>query len=190
MSVSVQAQPLDMAVSDLTAAQRDSLRQGEVVVNGKAGQYVGLVLAAGSTASAWAVLTDYRNFEAFLPSVVQSRVLETDGDRHVVEQIDQRQVLLASVKSRVCTENVEQPQDRIDFRLLEGDLKTLQGYWQLRWVQGAAGDRSPQVLISQTVTAEADAGLFEGAFHGIFEDSLRDNLDAIRQEVERRSPQP
>ncbi len=185
MSTSTSAQSLDRLTERLSAADQKMLRQGQAVVSGQNGNYVGQVLTTASMGAAWSVLTDYEHFERFLPNVSSSQVLRVEGDRKIVEQIDVRRVLLAKVESRVCTENIERGQDRIDFRLLEGDLKMLEGFWQIYPV--TVPGEAPQVLIQQVVAADADAGLLEGAFHSIFTGSLKQNLSAVKRETERRS---
>ncbi|WAL60665.1 SRPBCC family protein [Thermocoleostomius sinensis] len=160
------------------------------MITGAGGNYIGWVLVAASPEVAWSVLTDYENFEQFLPTVASSSVIEADASRKVVEQVDSRRVLMMEVESTVRTENIEQAPDRIYFQLVDGDLKTLQGYWKLYPIAietGNSQDQLPQVLVTQTVEAEANAGLLEGMFHQVFAGSLSDNLRAIQQEAERRS---
>lgn len=181
------AQPLDQLTPKLSEADQTLLQRKDPVVTNQNSQFTGQILANASVETAWDVLTDYRRFADFLPTVTASRVLEADGNRKVVEQIDARKVLFAEVESRVCTENIEKAPNRIDFQLLEGDLKTLQGQWRVAPVTTEPSGDRPQVLITQEVEAEADAGLFEGAFHSIFESSLKENLTAIQTEVEQRS---
>ncbi|HEY9861195.1 MAG TPA: SRPBCC family protein, partial [Candidatus Obscuribacterales bacterium] len=79
--------PLDR----LPLSERVALRSGKVVVTGDQGRYVAKVLVKASPDVVWAILTDYANLSKFLPNVVSSRVIETDGNRKVVEQVDVRQ---------------------------------------------------------------------------------------------------
>jgi ribosome-associated toxin RatA of RatAB toxin-antitoxin module len=184
---------LAQLTSELSEVDRSALRAGKPVVTGEGGNYVGWIVVAAPLDVVWSVLTDYENFEQFLPSVASSSVIKAEPSRKVVEQVDSRRILMMDVESTVRTENVEQAPDRIYFQLVDGDLKTLQGYWKLHPVateSTEAGDRqgdAPQVLVTQTVEAEANAGLLEGMFHQVFVGSLSDNLAAIRQEAERRS---
>lgn len=183
MPTTTQTYSLDHLLANLPPTEQEQLKQNQILLTGQQGQYVGWVLAPGSLPVAWSVLTDYNHFSQVLPTVTSSQVVEAEGDRKVVEQVDSRRIMLVEVTSRVCTENIETPQERIDFRLLDGDLKTLEGHWQLHPLECD----NEQVLITQTIAAEANAGLFEGAFHSIFKDSLQQNLSAIRDEIERRS---
>jgi len=168
------------ALASLPRKAQRQLDRGQVVLQGSDGQYRVLVLAGATYDIAWSVLTDYDNFDQFLPTVVSSRVLERDGNRNVVEQVDRRRIMvLGKMESTVCTENVEQD-GQINFRLLQGDLQTMEGYWRL--------DALPErVLVTQQVTAAADLGPFSGMFYNLFADSLVQTMRAIRREIERRS---
>lgn len=169
-----------------SASDWQRLTQGDVVLTGKQGQYAVMGLAQVNLEMAWAVLTDYDNFYRFLPTVAASRVLESDGQRSIVEQIDRRKILLSTVESTVRTENVEIDQQQISFRMLEGNLKYMYGHWRLDPAQGAAPGASG-ILISQWVKAEADLGPFKKMFYSLFEASLVETLAALRSEMERRS---
>jgi ribosome-associated toxin RatA of RatAB toxin-antitoxin module len=178
--------PLLPTITDrLSSAERDALSRKQPVVTGQNGDYVGWILVEAPQDVVWDVLTDYSNFSQFLPTVVSSCVLVAEGNRKVVEQVDRRRVLLMDITSTVQTENLEQAPDQIRFRLVSGDLNTLQGSWQIHGVEMKASD-CPQVVITQTVTVEANAGFLNGMFYRVFEDSLKENLIALQQESERR----
>jgi ribosome-associated toxin RatA of RatAB toxin-antitoxin module len=182
-------EPLGTLTDQLSEHEQSILQQGEPVVTVSGSQFIGQIIATASLDQVWTVLTDYENFSDFLPTVVSSRVLESEGDRHIVEQIDSRKVLLAEVQSRVCTENIETTHQRIEFHLVEGDLDQMDGYWQMSPIANRSeSESSPsQLLITQAVTAEAGTGPFEGIFHAIFEESLKGNLRAIRERAEQGS---
>jgi ribosome-associated toxin RatA of RatAB toxin-antitoxin module len=185
----VQAQLFNGPVDRLPVAERNALRQGQVVVTGERGRYVVRTLVTASKDVVWSVLTDYDQFAKFLPNVASSRLLQAQGNRKIVEQIDVRQVLVVKTRSRVRTENVETPKQRIDFRLLDGDLKSLQGSWQLEPVAAYPGAAPTQVLLTQTIAAEPPASAPTGVFYNIFKNALSDSATAIRAEIGRRSHQ-
>lgn len=65
----------DNLSKQVTAAHLPEVAAAKSVsISGSNGQFVGRVVASGSAAAAWAVLTDYNNFAAFLPNVESSRV--------------------------------------------------------------------------------------------------------------------
>lgn len=185
-SVSSSDPSVAATTSLLSAMGRQRLTRGEVVLTGTQGQYAVMGLAKVNPAIAWSVLTDYGNFSQFLPTVAASRVVETDGQRSLVEQIDRRRILLSTVETTVLTENVEIDQQQISFRLLEGNLKYMYGHWRLDPVDWTL-PYPEVVLISQWVKAEADIGPFKKLFYNLFETSLVETMAAIRDEMERRA---
>ncbi|PZD72473.1 hypothetical protein C1752_03701 [Acaryochloris thomasi RCC1774] len=171
----------------LAPAEQDSLRNGQVVISGDAGEYIARVLVDASPSLVWEVLTDYANFHKFLPNVSASEVLETDDSRTVVEQTNNTQILLADIESTIQTENIERGQQRVDFTMTEGDLKEFRGYWQITPVNNA--EQQDQTLIKQFVVADADLGLMDGTFHAVFRGALQTSLKAIQTEISRRQQQ-
>ncbi|MBW4522159.1 MAG: SRPBCC family protein [Scytolyngbya sp. HA4215-MV1] len=182
------AELFNSPVDKLPVAERVSLRKGEAIVTGDKGIYTGRILVATTPEVVWAVLTDYASFPRILPNVVSSQVLSTEGNRKVIEQVDVRPFLLVNVRSRVRTTVTETDKNRIDFRLVEGDLQKLQGYWEIQPISPYAGAAANQVLITQVVEAQPSAGIPKDIFYGIFKNTLGKNLNALRQEMLRRSP--
>ncbi|MEP0818095.1 MULTISPECIES: SRPBCC family protein [Trichocoleus] len=187
--LAARAELFNSPLERLPVAERVALRSGKVVVTGDRGRYVAKVLVKASPDVVWSVLTDYTNLSKFLPNVVSSRLIEAQGNRKVVEQVDVRQVFLVSRRSRFRTENIETAKKRIDFRLLEGDMKTLQGYWQIDPVATYPGAPVTQVLLTQDITAEPGTGTPKGLFYNLFRNGLNESLTAISQEIGRRTLQ-
>lgn len=183
--LSRQIQPAEAYLAKLTEADWATLAKREVVVKGGKGQYGLMVATPVDQALAWAVLTDYANFDKFLPTVVKSRVVESDGDRTIVEQVDRRKILLSTMESTVVTENLELDGQQISFRLLQGNLEYMYGHWRIDAAPRQLG-AEPLHLVSQQVRAEADVGPFKGMFYNLFEASLVDTIKALRAEMERR----
>lgn len=184
--LSRQVQPAEAYLAKLTDADWATLAKRDVVVKGGEGQYALMVATTVSHAAAWAVLTDYNSFETFLPTVVKSRVVETEGDRTIVEQVDRRRILLTTMESKVLTENLELDGQQISFRLLEGNLEYMYGHWRIDATPPSLGRGLP-CLLSQQVRAEADVGPFKALFYKLFEASLVDTMKALRTEMERRA---
>jgi ribosome-associated toxin RatA of RatAB toxin-antitoxin module len=183
----VSAQLFNSAVDQLPASDRASLRSGQPTIAGEKGKYTARVLVKTSADVAWAVLTDYSNFSKFLPNVVSSKILESNGDRKVVEQIDSRQVFLVSIQSRVRSAITEKAKTRIDFQLVDGDLQSLKGYWMVEPIASFTGAKPTQVLITQVVEAQPKAGTPKDVFYNIFKSSLSGTMGAIGREVGRRA---
>jgi ribosome-associated toxin RatA of RatAB toxin-antitoxin module len=181
------AQLFNSAVDQLPASDRATLRSGQPLVTGEKGKYTAKVLIQTSPDVVWSVLTDYGNFSKFLPNVVSSQILEANGNRKVVEQIDARQVFLVSVRSRVRSSITEKAKTRIDFQQLDGDLGSLKGYWTVQPIAPFSGAKANQVLITQVVEAQPKSGTPKDVFYNIFKGSLGDTLGAIRREVGKRT---
>lgn len=178
--------PAETHFAKLSSADWARLSRREVLLKGGRGQYEVMAATVADKTTAWSVMTDYGNFSQFLPSVAQSRVLETDGARTVVEQVDRRRILLSTVESVIRTENLEIDQQQINFRLLQGNLQHMYGHWRLDSVAPPTSPK-PLMLLSHLVHAEADLGPFKPMFYRLFETSLVDMVQALRQEIERRA---
>ncbi len=176
------SQPLSQALQGLPEDDQKALRQGQVVISGAAGEYIVRVVISASPQMAWEVISDYGNFPNFLPNVTDTTVLDESGSKTVVEQTNTCRVLLADIESTVLTENVTSDAGKIEFRLLDGDLDQLHGYWQIVPLSNPAN----HILLKQVVTAEADIGILEGGFYKLFEQTLQSNLEAIQAEINRR----
>lgn len=183
--LSRQVLPAETYLAGLSAADWAKLARHEVLLRGGRGQYEVMVATQAAGATAWSVLTDYGNFSRFLPTVAKSQILEADGPRTVVEQLDRRRILLSTVESVIRTENLEIDRQQISFRLLQGNLQHMYGHWRLDEVT-LPTSLSPVRLVSQQVNAEADVGPFKPMFYSLFEASLVETIQAIRQEIERR----
>ena len=183
--LSRQVLPAETYLAKLSPADWAKLARREVLLKGGQGQYEVMAATQADGATAWAVLTDYGNFARFLPTVAKSRVIETDGPRTIVEQVDRRRILLSTIESVVRTENLEIDQQQISFRLLQGNLQHMYGHWRLDQATPPLSP-TPLLLVSQLVHAEADVGPFKAMFYNLFETSLVETIQAIRQEMERR----
>jgi len=176
----------DGPVDRLPVPERVALREGKPVVVGENGFYTARILVKAPPKVVWSVLTDYGNFSEFLPNVIESRILEADGDRKVVEQVRQQQVFVVTVRSRVRYEAREIDQQKIEFKLIEGDLTRMEGFWLIEPVAPHPLAEPDQILITQQILAEPSGGTPKDTFNNIFKGSLTGNLLAIREEIKRR----
>lgn len=184
----VRAALFDGAVDRLpSSVERDSLRKGQTVVTGEQGKYVARVLVTASPQIVWQTLTDYANLYKFIPNMTSSKILESRGNRKVIEQVDSRQVFLISITSRTKLAIQETAQKQIDFRLIDGDLAKMEGYWKIEPVSTAPRRPPTQVLITYTVNAQPNSSTPADAFYGIFKEALGGTLQAIKQEVNNRN---
>ena len=139
--------------------------------------FSGKVVARGSRTIAWNVLTDYNNFNRFLPNVASSRLLSSRGNQKIFEQVNSYVVK----KFRVQIAAMETYPQQITFRIIKGDVLSLNGFWQL---QPAPGN---QVEIVHQVSVDPGPTLTRDLFFSVYERTLNNTLVAIKREIERRS---
>ena len=179
--------PETTPAADLSAAERTALGEGSVIVSAKDGRFQGWVLVNAKPSLVWDVLTDYGNFKDFIPNVVSSEVLEDNGNEKVIEQISVRQIFVVSVRSRIRSALTETPQQRIDFEMVDGDLKSLKGFWEMGTENSSSRDRAVPVLITYTAQAQPLDSPFADSFPQIYRKALKDTLSGIRKEIQRRA---
>ncbi len=165
----------------LSPQEQIDLNQGKVILKGQQGEYTGQVLATGNLDSAWSVLTDYENFSNFLPNVASSKVIDTQGNQKIFEQVSIVDLWLFTEQSTLQISAKETQKQKIDFQMVKGDLKNLQGTWQLEQVT------DNQILITHTVKVQPKSTTEKPIFFGFYESSLEATLEAISQEITKRS---
>ncbi|WP_036484566.1 SRPBCC family protein [Myxosarcina sp. GI1] len=180
------AKLFDGPVDKLPVLERAALRQGKVTLAGEKGKYTARILVEASRDAAWQVLTDYDRFENFLPDVDSSRLLKAEGDRKVFEQISTVKTFVFSTEARVRMAVTEFYPQQIDFKAIGGDLKTLNGSWQLEPVSPYPSAPPDSVLITHQVSVIPASSPANSFFYGIYEDRLKKSLAAIKSETEKR----
>ncbi|CAC5345828.1 MULTISPECIES: SRPBCC family protein [Planktothrix] len=150
-------------------------------VTGKDGQYIAKIVVNSSADKTWKVLTDYNNFYQFLPNVISSKVLKTQGNQKIFEQIYQVQALIFKQQTRVRIASTETYPKEIDFKLVDGDLKALQGSWKIQPIS------AQQILIEHQVKVDPGSTPSLSLFYSIYENSLKQTLEAIKKETEHRN---
>ncbi|KAB8318104.1 cyclase/dehydrase [Tolypothrix campylonemoides VB511288] len=181
------AELFNSPVDQLPVSERVKLRNGQTLVSGEKGKYTARVLLTASPDIAWEVLTDYDNLSKFVPNIVSGKVVKVNGNQKVVEQVDTRQVFFINVQSRIRSAITETAKSRIDFRQIDGDLQSLNGYWKIEPIAPYSGAKANQVLITQVVEVQPKSGTPSGIFYSVFKDSLGEILNAIKREVDRRT---
>jgi carbon monoxide dehydrogenase subunit G len=88
-------------------------------------------------ATVWQVLTDYDNLARFIPGLARSAVQARTANRVVVEQKGEARFLVFSYPIEVRLEVLESPTDSITSRAIEGNLKRMNGRYELRSAAGA-----------------------------------------------------
>ena len=115
------------------------------------------ITSSGTVAAAptvvWRILTDYNHLADYLPNLKSTRVLSRNGDTVIVEQLGAARFLFFSQPIRLVVQVNERAPDRIDIRLIEGDMKVYRASWELTPLAGATGTR---VVYSATIVPKFD----------------------------------
>jgi ribosome-associated toxin RatA of RatAB toxin-antitoxin module len=117
-----------------------------------------------------------------MPNVVESQLLESHGNQKVFEQVQNFQILFFSRRTKVKTMVTEEYPKLIKFKVLEGEVKSLEGSWK---IEQLAPDK---FLVIHQVTVEPDSklGVNSSLFYSIYEDAIEKTLRAISKETARR----
>lgn len=79
----------------------------------------------------WETLTDYNRLPDFIPGISKSRLLEYRGTAAIVEQLGEAGFLFFKVPIDVVVESLELAPRVIEVRVLKGNLKKLDGRYQI-----------------------------------------------------------
>ena len=165
----------------LSPQEEADLAKGKVILEGEKGQYVVKVLTTGNIDKAWEVLTDYNNFQEFLPNITNSKIIEENANLTIFEQTNLVDLFLLVKKFTVQIAATKNYPQNIDFEIVEGDLEQLQGSWE---VEALPNNR---ILVTHRVTVAPSSKGEEAIFYGIYESSLEETLTAIAAEISKRS---
>ena len=128
--------------------------------------------------TAWAVLTDYSGYVNFVPGMTLSR--RVSDHPLLVEQRGEFGLLFFSKEVHALLEVVENPPSKLYFRSLQGNLRRLETFIDLR---GEGG----QVVITYRSVIEPDFWVPPLIGTPIVRVAIRRKLDAVASEVERRA---
>ena len=88
----------------------------------------------------WETLTDYDRLSTFIPGMHVSRVIERRGAATTVKQLGVAGFLFVTHPIDVVVESLEKPPHVIEVRVLSGNLKRLDGRYQIEPVAQAPGN--------------------------------------------------
>ena len=168
---------------NVPSSQVIGLQDEKAVLTGTNGEYVCKIVVHGTNAAAWSVLTDYDNYKNFMPNVVESRVLQSKKNQKVFEQTQTFKVLIKEVKGRVKMAMTETAPKQIKFKFIEGDLKSLDGSWQIQPKGANTFLITHQVSVQPKIKSPINLSLF----YTVYEETLENTLNAVKQEIEKRS---
>jgi hypothetical protein len=130
----------------------------------------------------WEVLTDYSRLPTFVPGLSKSVVRLRDGNRVVLEQSGEARFLLFSLPIEVQLEVVEWPPDWIASRAIGGNLRRMNGRYELR---PGASPGTVLLLYFGEIVPDFQLPRFIGAV--ALRASIEQQFVAMVAEIERRA---
>jgi carbon monoxide dehydrogenase subunit G len=127
----------------------------------------------------WETLTDYNELARFIPGMKSSRVIERKGTAAIVRQTGEAGFLFFGFPLDVVVESLERPPHVIEIRVLSGNLRQLDGRYQiepvksepgsfvLRWFGLIEPDMTLPPLIGVPILRSNIGGQFRGMVHEI-----------------------
>jgi hypothetical protein len=129
----------------------------------------------------WGALTDYTNLPRFSPSILQSQVVERQGNRIRLKQETRARFLFFYRRFQMDIQVTEHPFSRLDFEeTSHRDFELYQGFWGVS--QTAQG-----IILDYNTTAKADFGPIVGWFAGDYvKQNARESWAYLKAEIEAR----
>lgn len=127
----------------------------------------------------WQTLTDYDRLAEFIPGMRKSRVVSRNGAVAVIEQLGEARFLFVSFAIEVTLSSTERPPHAIEAKLLNGNLKRLDGVYRMEPQPGG------RMLLTWTGVVEA---LSMPPLIGeiMMRNSIEDQFRGMVREIERR----
>lgn len=130
----------------------------------------------------WQTLTDYNHLPDFIPGISRSRLIEYRGTAAIVEQLGEAGFLFFKVPIDVVVESLERAPHVIEVRVLKGNLKKLDGRYQ---IEEGATPADPIVLRWRGVI-EPEKTLPPLFGEMILRSNVTDQFRGMVREIERR----
>jgi len=138
---------------------------------------------AAPAAVVWEVLTDYDNLARFIPGLSLSAVHLRSGNRVQLEQKGEARFLVFSYPIEVVLEVLESPSNSISSRAVGGNLKRMNGRYDLKSARGG-------ILLRYTGELEPDFGLPPIIGTLAVRSMVEEQFGAMVAEIERRAAVP
>lgn len=134
----------------------------------------------------WSTLTDYGHLAEFIPGMQSSKITERRGSTAIVEQRGEAGFLVFSYGIDVVVASTEYHPDTIEIRVLKGNLKRLdgryqvergekEGTWTVRWV----GLIEPSIPLPQFLNVRLIRSSLVDQFRGMIDEIER--RDSVRR---------
>lgn len=127
----------------------------------------------------WAVLTDFEHLSEFISNIASSRVLAREGNVVRIAQTGKTSFGKLSFEFQSVRELTLSPFDKIDSRMLSGNMKRFHGTTHLEAGEG-------KTILRFHSEAVPDTFLPMGLGRSLIESETREHYQEIRKEVLRR----
>jgi ribosome-associated toxin RatA of RatAB toxin-antitoxin module len=129
----------------------------------------------------WGTLTDYERLPEFIPGMKRSRVIDRRGPAAIVEQDGEAGFLFFRYPIHVVVESAEYPPYLITIHVVRGNLRQLQGRYQIE--QGAtAGEH----VLRWSGVIEPDTALPAFITVPLMRANIEDQFTGMVREIKRR----
>jgi ribosome-associated toxin RatA of RatAB toxin-antitoxin module len=153
----------------------DAVRHGAVV------QLTARAVLRAPAGVVWDTLTDYDHLWKFIPGLRSSRVLARRGATAIVEETGEARYWLLSFPIHVVLASTEHPPDRIDARVVSGNLAKLDGSYRI--APGANGT----LVLTWSGSIEPAFWLPSFVVEALVRSSVAEQFRGLVQEIERRA---
>jgi ribosome-associated toxin RatA of RatAB toxin-antitoxin module len=146
-------------------------------------------LIAAPVAVAWQVLTDYERLPGFIPGLTKSLIRERQGNRLVVEQAGEARFLMFSFPIEVRYEVVESPPSGISSRAIGGNLRRMNGRYELQPAPASPGTEGARGAVRLRYEGEMEPNFDVPPFIGLVavRSMVEQQFTAMVAEIERRA---
>jgi len=134
----------------------------------------------------WSTMTDYGHMSDFVPGMQSSKVTERRGSTAIVEQRGEAGFLIFSYGIDVTVASTEHYPESIEIRVLRGNLKRLDGRYQIdrgdkegTWVIRWVGLIEPSLSLPQFLNVRLIRGSIIDQFRGLVDEIER--RDVVRR---------
>ncbi|MEM9282201.1 MAG: SRPBCC family protein [Verrucomicrobiota bacterium] len=137
------------------------------------------MLLRGDRATIWEVINDKENADEFLDGVLESEILESEGNEMVAKQ--RTKVGGPRESYEYTLKYLLHPMERSEFSFVEGEIRNVEGGW---WILEGSSEENFLVIYSLHI----DAGFFAPQFvvKSGMKKSMPNTIRSTQQEVTRR----
>ncbi len=131
----------------------------------------------------WQTLTDYDRMSSYIPGMRVSRIVERRGPATIIKQQGEAGFLFFMQSVDVVVESLEKPPYVITVRVLSGNLKQLDGRYQIE----PDSERPGQFVLHWFGLIEPETSLPPLIGVPILRSNIRDQFRGLVREIERRT---